>query len=193
MSSRQSVLAGRLRIDRGYALARISPGVLRPELTYICRFFGLHCLRRATVSGEIFSGNLTFCSESAWLTDRIGRRSCCQGTRTAPLQNQRAMTGALGRNTWPGLVTRTLARIRLSGKMAHDDLVCPPSIFACDHPARRLAVRPFHAQLSRRRDLLAERGVDFSYETVRRWVLIRTVVRPTSPSTPAANIALASR
>jgi hypothetical protein len=24
-----------------------------------------------------------------------------------------------------GLVTRTLARIRLSGKMAHDDLVCP--------------------------------------------------------------------
>jgi transposase-like protein len=30
---------------------------------------------------------------------------------------------------WPavGVVTRTLARIRLSGKMAHDDLVCPPS------------------------------------------------------------------
>jgi hypothetical protein len=23
--------------------------------------------------------------------------------------------------------------------MAHDDLVCPPSVPACDHPARRLA------------------------------------------------------
>src|SRR6185437_2660567 len=39
----------------------------------------------------------------------------------------------------------------LSGKMAHDDLVCPPSVPACDHPARRLAVYAFHAQLSRRR------------------------------------------
>jgi hypothetical protein len=39
------------------------------------------------------------------------------------------------------LVTRTLAsRIRLTGKMAHDHLVCPPSVPACDHPARRLAV-----------------------------------------------------
>src|SRR5690348_15785978 len=45
----------------------------------------------------------------------------------------------------------SLARIRLSGKMAHDDLVCPPSVPACDHPARRLAVYAFHAQLSRRR------------------------------------------
>ena len=48
-------------------------------------------------------------------------------------------------------IRRTLARIGLSGKMAHDDLVCPPSVSACDHPARRLAVSPFHAQLSRRR------------------------------------------
>ena len=32
MSSRQSVLAGRLRIDRGYALARISPGVAAPGI-----------------------------------------------------------------------------------------------------------------------------------------------------------------
>src|SRR5271157_3848453 len=44
-------------------------------------------------------------------------------------------------------------------------------------------------------DLLAERGLDVSYETVRRWVLkIRAVVRPrTSPPTPTANGAVASR
>ena len=32
MSSRRSVLAGRLRIDRGYALARTSPGVAAPGI-----------------------------------------------------------------------------------------------------------------------------------------------------------------
>ena len=44
-------------------------------------------------------------------------------------------------------------------------------------------------------DLLAERGLDVSYETVRRWVLkFGPIVRPrTSPSTPAANVAMASR
>jgi len=53
--------------------------------------------------------------------------------------------------------------------MAHEDLVCPPPVPPCDHPARRLALRP----LSYRdvEDLLAERGLDISYETVRRWVL----------------------
>ena len=35
--------------------------------------------------------------------------------------------------------------------MAHDDLVCPPPVSPCDHPARRLALCAFHAQLSRRR------------------------------------------
>jgi hypothetical protein len=50
-----------------------------------------------------------------------------------------------------GVVTRTIARIRLAGKMAHDDLVCPPPVPHCDHPARRLALCAFHAQLSRRR------------------------------------------
>jgi hypothetical protein len=30
--------------------------------------------------------------------------------------------------TWVGLVTRTVARIRLTGKMAHDHLVCPPPV-----------------------------------------------------------------
>src|SRR5271168_6466 len=94
-----------------------------------------------------------------------------------------------------GLVTRTLARIRLSGKMAHDDLVCPPSVPACGHPARRLAVYAFHAQLSRRRrsacgarsGYLLRNGATMGIE-------VRAPVRPrTSPSTPTANIALASR
>jgi transposase-like protein len=48
--------------------------------------------------------------------------------------------------------------------MAHDDLVCPPSVPACGHPARRFSYRDVE-------DLLAERGLDISYETVRRWVL----------------------
>ena len=50
-----------------------------------------------------------------------------------------------------GLVTRTIARLLLTGKMAHDDLVRPLSISACDHPARILALCAFHTQLSRRR------------------------------------------
>src|SRR5208337_5022064 len=40
--------------------------------------------------------------------------------------------------------TRSLARMRLSGKMAHDHLVCPPSVSACDHPPRCLAVCSIH-------------------------------------------------
>jgi len=37
---------------------------------------------------------------------------------------------------------------------------------AWDHPARDLALSPLHPE-----ELLAERGLDISYETVRRWVL----------------------
>jgi hypothetical protein len=94
-----------------------------------------------------------------------------------------------------GVVTRTLARIRLSGKMAHDDLVCPPSVPACGYPARRLAVYAFHAQLSRRRrsacgarsGYLLRNGATMGIE-------VRAVVRPrTSASTPAANLSVASR
>ena len=77
-----------------------------------------------------------------------------------------------------GVVTRTLARIRLSGKMAYDDLVCPPSVPACDHPARRLAVYAFHAQLSRRRGsasgarsgYLLRNGAAMGFEV---WAVIR--------------------
>ena len=50
-----------------------------------------------------------------------------------------------------GSVTATVARRGLPGKMADDDLVCPPPVSARDHPARRLALCTFHAQLSRRR------------------------------------------
>jgi transposase-like protein len=44
-------------------------------------------------------------------------------------------------------------------------------------------------------DLLAERGLDVSYETVRRWVLkFGPLFRPrTVASAPAADLALASR
>src|SRR5580704_9950248 len=52
---------------------------------------------------------------------------------------------------WRGSVTATVALHGLPGKMADDDLVCPPPVSTCDHPARRLALCAFHAQLSRRR------------------------------------------
>jgi hypothetical protein len=44
-----------------------------------------------------------------------------------------------------GSVTATVARHGLPGKMSDDDLVCPPPVSACDHPARRLALCAFHA------------------------------------------------
>jgi hypothetical protein len=52
--------------------------------------------------------------------------------------------------------------------MADDDFVCPPPVSARDHPARRLALCAVE-------DLLAERGLDVSYETVRRWVGVDAV------------------
>ena len=44
----------------------------------------------------------------------------------------------------------TIAPFHLAGKMAHDDLVCPPSVSACDHPARRSALCAKLASRSRR-------------------------------------------
>ena len=81
-----------------------------------------------------------------------------------------------------------------AGKMAHEDLVCPPSVSACDHPARRLALCPLYARLSRRRrsargartGCLLPNGAAFRLEV---WALVRS---RTSPSPSAANIALAS-
>jgi hypothetical protein len=64
-----------------------------------------------------------------------------------------------------GVVTRTLARIRLSGKMAHDDHVCPPPVSpAIIRHAVWLYVR-FALSYRDVEDLLAERGLDISYET----------------------------
>ena len=74
-------------------------------------------------------------------------------------------------NTANGVVTRTLARIRLSGKMAHDDLVCPPSVPACGHPDAVWLHMRFTLSYRDVEDVLAERGIDVSYETARRWVL----------------------
>ena len=75
------------------------------------------------------------------------------------------------RRAQQGLVTRTVARIRLTGKMAHDHLVCPPPVppeiirhAVCLYVRFTLSYRDVE-------DLLAERGLDVSYETVRRWVL----------------------
>ena len=44
----------------------------------------------------------------------------------------------------------TIAPFHLTDKMAHDDLVCPPSVSACDHPARRSALCAKLASRSRR-------------------------------------------
>jgi len=50
-----------------------------------------------------------------------------------------------------GFVTGTVARFSLAGRMANDnDLVCAPSVSACDHPARRVALFSLHPQLSQR-------------------------------------------
>jgi hypothetical protein len=46
----------------------------------------------------------------------------------------------------------------------------PSSLSARDHPARNLAVSPLHPSYRDLEELLAERGLDISYETVRRRV-----------------------
>jgi hypothetical protein len=50
-------------------------------------------------------------------------------------------------------------------------LLPPPSLPARDHPARDLALSRFTLSYRDVEELLAERGLDISYETVRRWVL----------------------
>ena len=69
-----------------------------------------------------------------------------------PAENVHRMRGEDAPDTAAdGSVTATVARHGLPGKMVDDDLVCPPPVSTCDHPARRLALCAFHAQLSRRR------------------------------------------
>jgi hypothetical protein len=99
------------------------------------------------------------------------------------------------RSPYGGLVTQTMARLRLTGNMADDDLVRPPPIPAYDHPARRLALSRLHAQLSRRRGSTGgTRSGCLLRDGAAMGLEVRAVVRPrTSPSTPAANDPMASR
>ena len=70
-----------------------------------------------------------------------------------------------------GSVMATVARHGLPGKMADDDLVSPPPVSpAIIRDAVWLYVR-FTLSYRDVEDLLAERGLEVSYETVRRWVL----------------------
>jgi transposase-like protein len=55
--------------------------------------------------------------------------------------------------------------------MRHDDFIRATSVPARDHPACGVALRSIHPHYRDVEDLLAERGLDVSYETVRRWVL----------------------
>ena len=71
-----------------------------------------------------------------------------------------------------GNVTARVARFSLAAKIANDDdLVCAPSVSARDHPAHGVALPSFTLSYRDVEDLLAERGLDVSYESVRRWVL----------------------
>ena len=92
-------------------------------------------------------------SPPAWQErrSRCSERGPCRFCRPAdrdaakPGRDDRIPAGSHG-----GIVTRTVALLGSAGKMAYDDLVCPPSVPTRDHPARRLAVCAFHAELSRR-------------------------------------------
>jgi transposase-like protein len=55
--------------------------------------------------------------------------------------------------------------------MARDDLVCSPPLSSGYHPARRWLYVRFALSYRDVEDLLAERALDVSYQTVRRWVL----------------------
>jgi putative transposase len=60
-------------------------------------------------------------------------------------RRDKAAAVKLMRKLLKGSVTATVARRGLPGKMADDDLVCPPPVPARDHPARRVALCAFHA------------------------------------------------
>ena len=94
-----------------------------------------------------------------------------------------------------GFVTPTMLRFHSMGMMAHDDLVFTPSVSACDHQARRLALSPFHPQLSRRRrSARGARPGCLLRDVAAMGIEVRAIVRPrTSPPTPAGNDTMASR
>ena len=49
-----------------------------------------------------------------------------------------------------------------------DQLQTPP-LPARDHRSRGLAVRPFQSEPREVEEMMLERGIDVSYETIRRW------------------------
>ncbi len=55
--------------------------------------------------------------------------------------------------------------------LAHElHLVCSPPVPAGRHPARGMALSALYVEPARVEEMLAERGLDLTYETVRRWV-----------------------
>ena len=80
-------------------------------------------------------------------------------------RNLKASVGDSGR---VAIVTRTIARFGLTGKIVHDDLVWPPSVSAYDHPARTSSGEEAGTQNSpTRRTTGTRRGV-IQIATVRR-------------------------
>ena len=79
--------------------------------------------------------------------------------------------GELSQNKIEGTVTRSVALLGSTGKAAYDDLVCTPSVPpAIIRHAVPLYIR-FTLSYRDGEDLVAERGLDVSYETVLGWAL----------------------
>jgi hypothetical protein len=75
--------------------------------------------------------------------------------------------------------------------MAHYDFVCAPSVPASNNPARRVGASPLHSQcFATSEDLQAKRGLDFSYETIRQWVVKFGPHVAQELPTPAADLTL---
>ena len=92
-----------------------------------------------------------------------------------------------------GTVTRSVALLGSTGKMAYD-LVCAPSVPPCDHPARCLSLYSLHTQLSRRRRSARRARSGCLVRDGATGLKIRAGVRSrASPSTPAADVAMAPR
>jgi hypothetical protein len=78
---------------------------------------------------------------------------------------------AASRTPSGGFVTPTVADLYFAGKMADGDLVRSPPIRTCIIRHAVWLYLRFTLSFRDVEDLLAERGLDVSYETIRRWVL----------------------
>ena len=95
------------------------------------------------------------------------------------------LAGATGFDRGRALVVMGLFGAALLARWLN--FVPPPPLSGGDHPARGLGLFAFHIELSSVEELLAERGLDISHETVRCWVLKfgpanRATAAPASPS-----------